>query len=47
MTNNSGPKILPCGTPDFTGKGSDKQLLIDKTDYDWINMTATMSITYQ
>ena len=29
MTNNRGPRILPCGTPDFTGKASDEQLLID------------------
>ena len=29
MTNNSGPRILACGMPDFTVKGSDKQSLID------------------
>ena len=29
MTNNSGPKIFPCETLHFTGKGSDEQLLTD------------------
>ena len=35
MTNNSGPKTLPCGTPDFTGKGSNEQLLIDTN---WVRL---------
>ena len=35
MTNNSGPKILPCGTQDFTGKGSDEQLLIHEN---WLRL---------
>ena len=34
MTNNR-PKILPCGTLHFTGKGSDEQLL---TDTNWLQL---------
>ena len=43
MRNNKGPRILPCGTPDFTGRTFEELPSTDNNAGNWTGMLETIS----
>ena len=43
MRNNKGPRIWPCGTPDFTGRTFEELPSTDNNAGNWTGMLETIS----